>query len=241
MDRWRCSSPSTIAAGRIGLIAATASDRLRRSVLLCTRIGRHDPAAGSKHARCLRPTVAHIVLRGVEGPLDDGRLFPVSLTFEKAGTVTARGAARRSGLARRRNPKRAVRPWRHLPGSKRANPAPAISLRTEARPDGAGWRVIVDAEEFTFSKEGADKEHIPGVGHGHLYVSGLKLGRLYGPQADIGPLPARRAHGARYTQYQRPPRLCGRRRAGDGRGHHRREVTGRLTRPCDFVCVQTNF
>lgn len=168
------------------LIAATASDA-SETVLYAPESDGTIPLPGAS-TPLLASDGAHIVLRGVEGPLDDGRLFPVSLTFEKAGTVTARarlaapvsqGDATQSGLFGLGDICRV----------EEGEPAPAISLRTEARPDGAGWRVIVDAEEFTFSKEGADKEHIPGVGHGHLYVSGLKLGRLYGPQADIGPLP----------------------------------------------------
>ena len=31
--------------------------------------------------------------------------------------------------------------------------------------------------------------HVPGTGHAHLYLNGLKLGRLYVPSARIGALP----------------------------------------------------
>ena len=31
--------------------------------------------------------------------------------------------------------------------------------------------------------------HSPGMGHGHLYLSGMKLGRMLKPEAHIGALP----------------------------------------------------
>jgi len=49
---------------------------------------------------------------------------------------------------------------------------------------------MIDAEEFTFSRDLAGAYHVPGVGHGHLYVGGLKHGRLYENQATIGTLPS---------------------------------------------------
>lgn len=140
---------------------------------------------------------AHVMLRGVEGPIDDGRLFPIELNFEKAGAITARA--------------RLAAPVEHGDAAEHGvfgigsicrvgegEPAPAISVRAEPMPDKGGWRIVVDAEEFTFAEHLTDTDHIPGVGHGHLYVGGLKIGRLYGPEAEIGPLPAG-SHTVRVT------------------------------------------
>ena len=66
---------------------------------------------------------------------------------------------------------------------------PAPSLTLSVTPDGDGWRVQIDAQDFTFSKDFVDLYHVPGMGHGHLYVGGMKLGRLYAPEAYIGALP----------------------------------------------------
>ena len=63
---------------------------------------------------------------------------------------------------------------------------------------GEGWEVSVQTDEFTFSQEFAGLFHVPGMGHGHLYVGGVKLGRLYAPTAPVGNLPPGR-HLVRVT------------------------------------------
>lgn len=138
---------------------------------------------------------AHIRLEGVEGALRAGRLIPVTLVFAEAGAVTAqarvadpaaKGAAAEVGLFGLGD----------ICIVGEGEPAPAIAL--DVAPDGAGWRVRVMAEDFTFSEDWAGGPHIPGMGHGHLYVGGAKLARLYGPEARIGPLPPGR-HEIRVT------------------------------------------
>lgn len=44
----------------------------------------------------------------------------------------------------------------------------------------SGWNVTVDVSGFAFAPEHASGEHVPGEGHGHLYVDGQKVARLYG-------------------------------------------------------------
>ena len=54
----------------------------------------------------------------------------------------------------------------------------------------AGVNVRLATESFTFAPEQAGLDHVPGVGHAHLYLDGVKLGRLYGEHyhiGDIGP------------------------------------------------------
>ena len=139
---------------------------------------------------------AFLRLGGVAGALDPGRLIPVSLDFERAGPVTMRtrivdpvatGRAGAFGL---------LGIGDICVAGENGEPAPAIRL--EVQPDGDGWTVQVLAEEFAFSRDLVDGPHVPGTGHGHLYVGGLKLERLYAPVARIGALPPGR-HELRVT------------------------------------------
>ena len=38
---------------------------------------------------------------------------------------------------------------------------------------------------FTFAPEKVNTTHVPGEGHAHLYVDGVKLRRVYGPWAHV--------------------------------------------------------
>lgn len=134
----------------------------------------------------LAPDGAYVRLSGVTGAQSDGQLIPVSLTFERAGvqTVQARLAApKQTGAA----PGLGLFGIGDICRVGEGEPAPELSLRTQ--PDGDGWKVIVVAREFEFTQDLVDGPHIPGTGHGHIYLDGLKLGRLYTPEARIGALP----------------------------------------------------
>jgi len=129
---------------------------------------------------------AHIRLTVPDETFADGALIPLTLTFAAAGPVTAkvrltdpkaRGAAEEVGLFGLGD----------ICIVGEGEPAPRLSLA--AAPEGDGWRVRIEAEEFTFSEEFVDLYHVPGMGHGHLYVGGMKIGRLYTPEAYIGALP----------------------------------------------------
>jgi hypothetical protein len=43
-----------------------------------------------------------------------------------------------------------------------------------------GWNIQVITENFRFAPEHASTPHVPGEGHGHIYVDGKKINRLYG-------------------------------------------------------------
>lgn len=127
-----------------------------------------------------------LTLDGITGDLKNGRTFPISLTFEKAGTITTRA--------------RLIAP---AVSGKAANvglfgigdicqvgdgePAPRISL--SAAKTVTGWQVDVVSDDFEFTPKLVDGPHVPGTGHGHIYLNGLKLGRLYAPTTTIGHLP----------------------------------------------------
>ena len=134
----------------------------------------------------LAPDSAHIRLQGPGETFRDGALIPLTLTFADAGPVTtkaklvdpkARGAAEEVGLF-------------GIGGIcivGDGEPAPSLALSIEE--DGEGWRVKIETEDFTFSEDFVGLYHVPGMGHGHLYVGGMKMGRLYAAEAYIGALP----------------------------------------------------
>lgn len=135
---------------------------------------------------------AHIQLRG---DIADGRLLPLTLIFAQAGEVTlkarlsdpqATGTAGAVGLFGLGDICRV----------EEGEPAPALSIRL--LPEGDGWTVAIDARSFEFSEAMVGQSHVPGMGHGHLYVGGMKLGRLHAPTAYVGALPKGR-HEVRVT------------------------------------------
>lgn len=137
---------------------------------------------------------AHIAF-APDRPLQDGSLIPLMVTFEQAGTVSTRvrvsdpaavGHASDVGLFGLGD----------ICEVGEGEPAPRIALRV-AQTEG-GWSVDIDAEDFIFSQDLVGLYHVPGMGHGHLYVGGMKLGRLYAPQASLGALP-RGTHEIRVT------------------------------------------
>ncbi|WP_226780125.1 copper chaperone PCu(A)C [Oceaniglobus trochenteri] len=129
---------------------------------------------------------AHLRLSGLEEMPGDGAVLPLTLQFASGARVStravlsdpmARGAAGDLGLL-------------SLGGICRVGEGePAPQLRLSVTPDGTGWTVTVESDDFTFSEPMADMGHIPGYGHGHLYVDGVKLQRMYAPTARIGALP----------------------------------------------------
>lgn len=142
----------------------------------------------------LAPDAAHIRL---DQDFADGTLIPLTLTFAKAGDLSltarlsdpqAQGKAEEVGLFGLGD----------IGIVGEGEPAPAISLTVAPVPDGEDWIVEIVAEDFMFSKDMVGLSHVPGMGHGHLYVGGLKLGRLYGSAARIGALPKGR-HEVRVT------------------------------------------
>lgn len=67
----------------------------------------------------------------------------------------------------------------------------APTLETRITPDPAsGWNLHIVTRNFTFSPERASRAHVPGEGHAHVYVNGVKLGRYYGPWVHLSDLPA---------------------------------------------------
>jgi len=66
--------------------------------------------------------------------------------------------------------------------------APSVSAEIAKDPVG-GWNLHVTATNFRFAPERASGDHVAGEGHGHIYVNGKKIARLYGAWFHIGALP----------------------------------------------------
>ena len=128
---------------------------------------------------------AHIILTASDSTFDDGALIPLTLGFQSAGEVTLK--------AHFKVPE---------PGSMAAHmamghgmmmleaaqtPKPTLALSVSEEP--SGWRAHIKADNFTFSEDLQDGEHIDGTGHGHIYVGDMKLGRVFSDSYAIGALP----------------------------------------------------
>ena len=124
---------------------------------------------------------AHVMMMAVSGDLDVGRLVPLQFTLGDGSIlktqVTIAGADRmdhsmHSGMQ-----------------GMSIDPLPVISLRARIDDASGQWVVSSDVQDFTFDTEFVDTQHVPGAGHGHLYLNDVKLGRYYGGDFVIGYLP----------------------------------------------------
>lgn len=131
---------------------------------------------------------AHILLEGLSGAIGHGGLIPLTLVFEAAGEVSARatvvdslaaGGAEAAGLFGSGD----------ICQVADGEPAPELALTVTKNAQGSGWEVAVATKQFTFSRPIEGMGHVPGYGHGHLYLNGVKLQRMYEPKAQIGALP----------------------------------------------------
>lgn len=121
----------------------------------------------------------HLMLTGLDGNLEEGRLIPIALEFARSGIVTTRAQ---------------VKPPND-PHSRHAVLAPEIgevapSLEMKVmQGDNSSWKVELITMNFIFDPDQETPVHIPGHGHGHLYINGVKIQRMYSETATIGSLP----------------------------------------------------
>ena len=142
---------------------------------------------------------AFLVLKDIRGSVEDGRLFPITLIFENAGEVqtkarfgkamTDHGGMKHDVGTDDTDAADAMAMMEMDYVVPEGEPAPTLSISATPR-EGGGFTVWIETMNFAFSKEAADGPHEAGVGHGHLYVGGVKLGRVYGNSAEVPRLPA---------------------------------------------------
>jgi len=67
--------------------------------------------------------------------------------------------------------------------------APQIEMNVEGKDD--LWAVMIETNNFEFFEPVTEPlVHKDGQGHGHLYLNGLKLQRMFSEKATIGKLPS---------------------------------------------------
>ncbi|OSP55875.1 copper chaperone PCu(A)C [Pseudoruegeria sp. SK021] len=131
---------------------------------------------------------AHILLQGLSGAAQAGALVPLTLIFDQAGEVTTRATVS-APLTPGRAAEAGLLGLGDICTIGPGEPAPQLDLSVRPRPDGAGWEIEVMTTDFTFAAPVDGIGHLPGYGHGHLYLDGVKLQRLYRSRAEIGALP----------------------------------------------------
>ena len=60
----------------------------------------------------------------------------------------------------------------------------SVSITTEVDDDG-GVDVEVVTEGWLWTPDSVDGDHVPGEGHAHIYVDGVKIDRVYGPSYHL--------------------------------------------------------
>ena len=120
---------------------------------------------------------AHMMVQAVPSDFPEGGFLPVTLTFEKAGEVTARlqntgPTAMRHGMME----------------GVAEEPAPVVRLDWAIGPNAEGGTLEVAFENMAVVQVPEGTEHVPGEGHAHVYLNGLKLGRVYDEPFEIGAL-----------------------------------------------------
>jgi copper(I)-binding protein len=119
---------------------------------------------------------AHVMMRMAD--FAEGGFVPLTLTFKHAGDVTTR-LQHAGSNAMSHNPDDGVS----------VQLVPTVALHALEAPSTNGFALRVEVENFTFHRGADDAAHVAGQGHAHLYLNGFKLGRLYAPEFDVGPMP----------------------------------------------------
>ena len=121
---------------------------------------------------------AHLMIMGADAAFAEGAFLPVTLTFENAGDVSTRvenigtmamGHAMTNGV--------------------QEDPAPSLEITAVTAPSPDGFDIALEVTNFTFTQGEENADHVPNEGHAHVYLNGLKLGRLYDQTYRIGALP----------------------------------------------------
>jgi len=128
---------------------------------------------------------AHAMINGLEPGLVDGTFVPLVLEFERAGRVPVKAQVSRGTGSAGMDHSRHGGVGHTV---EEGETVPSITLDVQTARD--GYRVKIETRNFEFFQPEADRsEHVPGQGHAHLYLNGLKLQRMYDRSADIGALP----------------------------------------------------
>jgi copper(I)-binding protein len=102
-----------------------------------------------------------------------GQLLPISLIFQNAGAVTARAKLSEAIMDH------------STAGGEQTDASIELKI-SKSDQQGVIGQINVSGLELTTIEPGTP--HVPRQGHAHLYLNGLKLGRLFKEEFEIGPL-----------------------------------------------------
>ena len=66
-------------------------------------------------------------------------------------------------------------------------PVPTVDLIVQEDPV-SGWNAQILTTSFTFAPENVSTEDVPGEGHAHIYIDGVKINRVYSQWYHLGEL-----------------------------------------------------
>lgn len=136
----------------------------------------------------------HGMLRTNDRVLKIGELLPLSLNFKNAGSVAVKAIVKPSNTTNSDAENSMIMDHSmHLSGNnfevENKDTAPSISLIVQKTTVG-DYEVKIATENFQFFEPLTDPvTHENGKGHGHLYLNGLKLQRMYSKNTTVGELP----------------------------------------------------
>ena len=122
----------------------------------------------------------HIMLMISADLFDEGAFIPLALTFKDYGVVTTRLLNAGSDMTAMNH----GRSW-----GDSVTPSPKLSVSAPNGVSKSGFDIKLDVENFSFVLAPDDAQHIPNEGHAHVYLNGLKLGRLYNSTFTLGEVP----------------------------------------------------
>lgn len=124
---------------------------------------------------------AHVMMHSTD--FAQGSFIPLTLTFKNAGEVTTR--LQNAGISTMSH---------DADEGVTVQPVPSVRLQAVGEPKTAGFALRLEVTDFSFVRldDSAEDEtaHVAGQGHAHLYLNGLKLGRVYETEFSVGQLPA---------------------------------------------------
>ena len=124
---------------------------------------------------------AHIMLQVPDGSFPEGTYHSLALNFDDGSEVVARIL----------NPE-ATGSMTSMDHSNangiEISPSPTIALVQDPQVRTNGFAVQISVKNFEFVLVEDGTPHIDGQGHAHIYLNGLKLGRLYENSFQVGAL-----------------------------------------------------
>ncbi|MEP3394134.1 MAG: copper chaperone PCu(A)C [Litoreibacter sp.] len=121
---------------------------------------------------------AHVMVMGTNSAIAEGASLPLTLEFADAPEVTARvlNVGRETGMNH------------DMSNGVQSEQNPTITLTALSGFSADGGEISIAVENFTFVRAENDAPHVPNHGHAHIYLNGLKLGRLYDTAFSLGPI-----------------------------------------------------